>query len=84
MGLLDSTACPTIRDVRARKFERALAVVAGARVELRGMVREGEEMPSQKLFEAAPRGVEMCPRLVDPALRDQHIGKTPPDLRIAA
>ena len=80
----ERTACRTIRDIRAREFERPPAVVAAAGVELRGMVREGEQVSLKKLLEAKPCGVELCLGLFEPPLRDQHVGKTPPDLRIAA
>src|SRR5262245_8545152 len=82
--LLDRTACGTIRDIRPREFERSPAVVAATGVELRGMIREGEQMFSQKLIEATACGVELCLGFFEPFLRDQHVGKTPPDLRIAA
>jgi hypothetical protein len=58
--LLDRTACRTIRDIRAREFERPPAVVAAAGVELRGMVCEGEQVSPKKLIEAKPCGVELC------------------------
>jgi hypothetical protein len=32
--------------------------IAAARVELRGMVREGEQVPAKKLIEAKPCGIE--------------------------
>jgi hypothetical protein len=48
------------------------------------MVREGEQVSPKKLIEAKPCGVELCLGLFEPLLRDQHVGKTPPDLRIAA
>jgi hypothetical protein len=52
MRLLDRTACRTIRDIRAREFERPPAAVAAAGVELRGMVCEGEQVSPKKLIEA--------------------------------
>src|SRR5262245_50719136 len=84
MRLLERTACRTIRDIRARELERAPQVVAAAGVELRGMIREGELVSVQKLFEAEACSVELCLRLFEPFLRDQHVCKAPPDLRIAA
>src|SRR5262249_28550695 len=44
MCLPDCTACRTIRDVRPREFERPPAIVAATGVELRGMIREREQM----------------------------------------
>src|SRR5215468_6931101 len=41
-------------------------------------------MPSKKLIEAKPCGIELSLALFVLALRDQHIGKTPIDFRIAA
>src|SRR5215469_3299723 len=41
-------------------------------------------MPSKKLIEAKPCGIELSLGLFEPALRNQHIGKTPIDFRIAA
>src|SRR6516165_3340508 len=41
-------------------------------------------MPSKKLIEAKPCGIELSLGLFELALRNQHIGKTPIDLRIAA
>ena len=63
--LLDRTACRTIRDIRAREFERPPAVVAAAGVELRGMIREGEPVSRKKLIEANTCGVELCLSLVN-------------------
>ena len=68
MRLLDRTACRTIRDIRAREFERPPAVVAAAGVELRGMVREGEQVSPKKLFEAETCGVELCLGLFESSL----------------
>src|SRR5262245_41540953 len=82
--LLDRTARGTIRDIRPCEFERAPAIVATTGVELRGMIGEGEQMFSQKLIEANPGSVELCAGLCVSLLRDEHVGKTPPDLRIAA
>src|SRR5215470_16745505 len=84
MRLLDRTACGTIGDIRAREIERPPAIVAAAGVELRGMVREGEQMPLKKLIEAKTRDVELSFGLFELALRNQHIGKTPIDFRITA
>src|SRR5215470_19414037 len=84
MRLLDRTACGTIGDIRAREIERPPAIVAAAGVELRGMVREGEQMPLKKLIEAKTRDVELSLGLFALALRNQHIGKTPIDFRITA
>ena len=77
MRLLDGTARRTIRDIRARELERPPAIVAAAGVELRGMVREGEQMSPKKLIEAGPCGIELSLGLFEPALRSQHIGKAP-------
>ena len=82
MRLLDRTACRTICDIRVR--ERPAAVVAAAGVELRGMVRESEPVSPKQLIEAKPCRVELCLGLFEPLLCDQHVGKTPPDLGIAA
>src|SRR5215475_10421835 len=82
--LLDRTAGRTIGDIRARKFKRPPAVVAAGGVEFRRMVRESEQVSFKKFIEAKPGGVELCLGLFEPVLRDQHVGKTPPDLRIAA
>src|SRR5215831_18256049 len=82
--LLKGTACGTIGDIRARELERPPAIVAAAGVELRGMVREGEQMPLKKLIEAKTRDVELSLRLFELALRNQQIGKTPIDFWITA
>jgi hypothetical protein len=74
----------TIRDIRARKFERPPAVVAAAGVELRGMVGEGEQVFLEKRLEAQSRGVELRLGLFSPFLRVSTIGKAPPHLWIAA
>ena len=50
--LLNGTACGTIGDIRSRELERPPTIVAAAGVELRGMVREDEQMPLKKLIEA--------------------------------
>ena len=84
MLLLDRTARGTISDIRARELERPPAIVAAAGVELRGMVREGEQVFFKKLFKAGSCGIELCLGLFEPLLRDQHVGKAPTDLRIAA
>ena len=83
-ALLERAARRTIRDIHARELERPPAVVAAAGVELRGMVREGEQVSPKKLIEAKPCGVELSLGLFEPFLRDQHVGKAPSDLRIAA
>src|SRR5215471_7031985 len=41
-------------------------------------------MPSKKLIVAKPCGIELSLGLFELALRNQHIGKTPIDFRIAA
>jgi hypothetical protein len=41
--LLDRTSRRTIRDIHAREFERPLAIVSTAGIELRGMIREGDK-----------------------------------------
>src|SRR6516225_11151549 len=82
--LLNGTACGTIGDIRARQLKRPPAIVAAAGVELRGMVREGEQMPPKELIEADPRVIELFVGLFEPALRNQRIGETPAHLRIAA
>jgi hypothetical protein len=84
IGLLDRTACRTIRDIRARELERPPAVVAAASVELRGMIREGEPVPPKKLIEANTCGVELGLASSNLCLGDQHVGQPPPHLRIAA
>jgi hypothetical protein len=48
------------------------------------MVGEGEKVSAKKLLVANPCGFELCLGLFEPRLRDEHIGETPPDLRIAA
>ena len=45
MRLSERTACRTIREICARELERALSVIAAAGVELRCMIRKGEQMP---------------------------------------
>jgi hypothetical protein len=57
--LLNRTARLTIRDIRSREFERPAAVIAAARVELRSMVCEGEQVSPKKLLEAKPCGFEL-------------------------
>jgi hypothetical protein len=84
LRLPDRTPCRTIPDIRVREFARPAAVVASARGELRGMVREGEQMPPKKLIDCKPCGVELCLSLCEPPLRAQHVGKTPSDLQITA
>src|SRR5215471_5290918 len=84
MCLPDCTACRTIRDVRPREFERAPAVIAATGVELRGMIREREQMFAQKLLEATACSFELYLGFFEPVLRNQHVGKTPSDLWIAA
>jgi hypothetical protein len=84
MCLLDRTACRAICDIRAREFERPPAVVAAASVELRGMIRKGERVSPEKLIEANTCGVELYLGLFEPLLREQHVGQTPPNFRIAA
>src|SRR5262249_26181942 len=59
-----------------------MAVVAAGGVELGCMVSEGEQVFSKKLIETAPCRVELRLGLFKPALRDQHVGKPPLDLRI--
>jgi hypothetical protein len=49
--LLDRTTCGTIRNVHACEFERTRAIVPAAGIELRGMIRKGEQVPAQKCFE---------------------------------
>ena len=66
--LLDGTARGTIGDIGAREFERPPAIIAAAGVELRGMVRESEQMPPQELIEAGPRGIELSLGLFDTCL----------------
>lgn len=84
MRLLDSTACGTIGYIDTHEFERSPAIVAAAGIELRGMVGEGERVLAKKLIEAIASGIELPFGLFAPALRNQHISKTPTDLRIAA
>src|SRR5262245_41419015 len=48
------------------------------------MVGEGEGVSAQKLFEAEPCGLELYFGVLEPRLREQYVGKTPADLRIAA
>src|SRR5262249_12624220 len=84
IGLLDRTASLTIRDIRTRECERPAAIVAAAGVELRGMVRERQQVSLEKPFEASPCGVELPLGLFKPPLGYEHVGQTPADLRIAA
>src|SRR5262249_21048964 len=84
LHLLDRPTGRTIRDIGAREFERPPVIVAASRIELRRMVSEGEEMSLKELIKAKPCGVELYLRLFEPRLCDQHVGKTPADLRIAA
>jgi hypothetical protein len=84
LRLLDRPACRSIRDIRAGELERPPVLVAAADVELRSMIRKGERVSLKKLFEAKPRGVELRLGLFEPLLRDQHIGKAPPDFWITA
>jgi hypothetical protein len=84
-----ASACLTARRVErfstfARELERPPVVVAAAGVKLRSMIREGEQMSSEQLFEARPCSFKLPLALFQPALRNQHIGKAPPGLRIAA
>src|SRR5262245_57139048 len=84
MRLLDCTAGRTIGDICARELERTPVIVASAGVGLRGMVRESEQMSLQELLETGPCGIEVSLGLFELALRSQHIGKAPIDLRITA
>ena len=77
MRLLKRSTCRPIRDIRACKFERPLAVVAAAGVEFGGVIREGEHVSLKKTIETSPRGIELRLSFFKPVLRDQHIGKTP-------
>jgi hypothetical protein len=79
--LLDRTACRTIRNIHAGKLERLPTVIAAAGVELRGMVREGRKCLPRRSNRAAS---SRCLGFFEPLLRNQHVGKTPPDLRIVA
>jgi hypothetical protein len=80
--MLDRPASRTIRGFDVRGFERPPAIIAAASVELRCMVCKSEQVFPKKLFETKSCGVELCLCLFEPPLRDQHIGKTPPNLRI--
>src|ERR1043166_3480 len=60
LRLLDRATGRTIGDIRAREFECPPAVVAAAGVELRGMVRESEQVSVKKLFKAGSGVVELC------------------------
>jgi hypothetical protein len=84
MQLLDRPARLTIRDIRPREFERPPAVIPAAGVELRGVIRESEEMSLKKLLKANSRGVELSLGLLEPCLRDRYIAKPPPNVRVAA
>src|ERR1041384_5952169 len=84
MHLLHGPLGRAVRHVGAGELERPPSVVTAAGVELRGMVGKGEQMSAKKLIEATPRGVELCLGLVELPLRHQHVGQTPPDLRIGA
>src|SRR6185295_10722765 len=81
--LLERATRRTIRGVRAGELERSPTIVAARRIELRGMIREREQVSLEKLFEARPGGVKLGPGLFEPSLRPQHVRKTPPNLRIA-
>jgi hypothetical protein len=48
------------------------------------MVCEGEQVSAKKLIEAKSCGLKLGLGFHEPPLGDQHVGKTPPDLRIAA
>jgi hypothetical protein len=69
--LLERTTCRTIRAIRARELEWSLAVIAAARVEVRGMIREGEQVFPKPGFEPGPRGIELRFGLLSP-----HLGST--------
>ena len=84
MRLLDRTACWTIRHIRSREFKCPAAVVTAAGVKLGGVVSEGEQVSPKKLIEAGPRCFELRVGLFESLLRNQHVGKAPSDLRIAA
>src|SRR5262245_539596 len=76
--------CWTIRDVHARKLERAPAVVAAAGVKLRGVIRESERVSGKEHVESNPCGLELAGGFLESLLCDQHVGETPADFRIAA
>src|ERR1043166_7971126 len=84
MQLPDGTAGRAVRDIGARKLEAPPAVVAARGVELRTMVRKGEQVPAQQFVEAGPCGLELVRRGAQPALRAQGVGETPVDLGVAA
>src|ERR1044071_6766776 len=81
--LLDRTAGQTVRDIRAREFECSPAIIAATGVELRAMVREGEQMFRKQLLESDAGCIELCLGLGKSPLRGPNVGKTPRDLRIA-
>src|SRR6185295_5109377 len=84
MHLPHRTTGRAVRDIGAGELERPPPIVPAAGIELRGMVREGEPVCPKKRIETTPSGVELCLGFFEPLLRDQHVGKTPSDLRIAA
>ena len=84
MRLVDRAECRTIRNIHARELECPPTVVAAAGVELRCMVREGEQVLPEKLIEAKPCGLELNLGLFESPLRGQDVGQTPANLRIAA
>ena len=59
LRLLDRTAGRTICDIHARELERPPGVGAAVGVELRGMVRKGEQVPFKQLIEPS-RAASRC------------------------
>src|SRR5262249_1046262 len=84
MCLLDRTTSRAIRGIRPGKTQRSPTIIAARGVELRAMVCEREQVSSEKRFETGPGDVELRLSLFEPGLCPQYVGKTPPNLRIAA
>src|SRR5262245_40659076 len=60
------------------------AGVAASGVGFRRMIREGEQVFPEQLFEPGSGGLELFPGLFESILGKKHVGKTPADLRITA
>src|SRR4029450_13437688 len=72
--LPDRTAGRAVRAIEGRELERPPAVVSATGVELRGMVREGEQVSAQKIIEAGPCGLEVEFGGLKLLLRDENLG----------
>lgn len=83
MCLLERSQRRTVRKVDAGEFESPSGIVATGGVELRTMVRKGQQVLSEKNLEARLRGPHLFFRLGGPAHGGQHLRQTPGHFRVA-